>query len=99
MQVLTARSNEVYSRHLEFVRVCHEVNLLSSVKTGEQEGVDRLLREVGIREVLRPWHEVDIDIINEGFNPFLEAIVSVTNVLVDAMNDYRLDHSTRLTLS
>ena len=99
MQVLTASSDEVYSRHLELVWVGDEVNLLSSVKTGEQEGVNRLLGKVGIREVLGPWHHVDINIINECFNPFLKSIVSVTNVFVDSINDYRLNHSTLLTLS
>jgi len=69
------------------VRVCYKVDLLSSVKTREEEGVDRLLRKVGIREVLRPWHEIDIDIIDEGFDPFLKAIVSVTNVLVNGCAD------------
>jgi hypothetical protein len=65
MEVLTTHTQKFKVFEHEFVGISNEIDLFLGFHLRENIRVDGLLRQIGVREILRAGHYVNIDIIYE----------------------------------
>ena len=76
MEITTARAHYFNTTSkLEPVRISHKVDVLIACKLGEHKTIDGLLGEVRVGEILCPWHQINIHLIDECLQPTLQSTV------------------------
>ena len=95
MEILTTHTQKFKVFEHELVGISNEIDLLLGFHLRENVGVDGLLRQIGIREILRTGHYVNIDIVYEDVKPLLESRVYLIYVLIHTVKTLiRIDIST-----
>ena len=76
MEITTTRAHYFdTTSQLKPMRISHKVDVLIARKLGEHKTVDGLLGEVRVGEILCPWHQINIHLIDEGLQPTLQTTV------------------------